>query len=223
MANKKTKFLSKEDRAFLLDVERYNPSFIANVEKTGNMPDWFIDAAQRGKAQYGSDTDRKVITNQDFSKINTIVQKLGTKETFKRFIEDTADESGLTANELRDRLEAYQETQSQFGGLLTKTRPDKNRLEVAVHNIMTEEGWSGNTADKKVPEFVKLLMSSSDPTEELKKSLGAENSRGEKVYDSVDKRLIALGGQVRDNQFSTYDVSDASSDISRLQIGRASC
>ena len=217
MANKKVKFLSKEDRAFLLDVERYNPGIVAGIEKSGSLPDWFIDAAQRGKAQYGSDTDRKVIKETELSKLNTLISQLSKPAIYKNFIESTADESGLTANELRDRLEAYQETQSQFGGLLTKTRPDKNRLEVAVHNIMTEEGWSGRVADQKTPEFVKLLMSSPDPTENLKKSLGAENSKGEKVYDSVDKRLIALGGQVRDNQFSTYDVSDASPDISRLK------
>ena len=69
MANKKVKFLSKQDKAFLLDVERYNPGFTVNVEKTGNMPNWFIDAVQRGKAQYGSDTDRKIITKENFDKL----------------------------------------------------------------------------------------------------------------------------------------------------------
>src|SRR3990167_9910613 len=119
MANKKTKFLNKADRDFLLDVERYNPGTIASIEKSGKLPDWFIKNVKIGKASYGSDTKREVIKEEELSKLNTIVSQFDKPDIYKNFIATTADEAGLTANELKDRLEAFQETKTQFGGLST--------------------------------------------------------------------------------------------------------
>lgn len=143
MAVKKLKYLTKEDRQLILDLEGSWPNTIKYVEETGTLPKDVVD-------YYNSTETGKTA----LAKLQSVVGRLGTKEMFDRFIKDTADEANLTKQELYDRLEAYKGLGDVSVGAKVL---DKNALEATIHSGLKQIEGDQN-ASKLTPIFVKEYL-----------------------------------------------------------------
>ena len=216
MANRKVKFLTKEDRQMLLDLES-NPSFrgvIKYAEETGKLDPRVIE--------YLSKTSEGVVSagggQKELSKLESIVSKLGTPEIFEQFLKDTSDESGLTKNELQDRLEAFQ-GRKEVGG--TEQQLDKNRLESTIHSELTRLEGKG-VADAGTPVIVKKYLSGELPSgAEVQRLIHQEFGGGEKgkvLNEDTVKFFDQFSNTVGGSEFRRQvPIEDVAPDLQRLQ------
>ena len=211
MANRKVKFLTKEDRQMLLDLES-NPSFrgvIKYAEETGKLDPRVIE--------YLSKTSEGVVSagggQKELSKLESIVSKLGTPEIFEQFLKDTSDESGLTKNELQDRLEAFQ-GRKEVGG--TEMQFNKDAIRDELYKGLAE-GGNKHVAKKGsellADEYAKGNMLSGHAAQMfLESKTGTHFSQDQVVF--LDAFVNRVGGSEFRQQVPIEDVAP---DFQRLQ------
>jgi len=128
----KTKFLSKKDRDTLNTYEAQYPGLVASINETGKIPS--------SLENIGGDEGGKITTQ-----LKGIAAKLQDRKVYDDYIKETADEEGLTDDELQTRLEAFktiggikgQGTAFDLAGFANAIKP---RIRAAVGGIaITEE------------------------------------------------------------------------------------
>lgn len=161
MASKKIKYLTKPERDLILHVESNTPGTIKRIE---------------AGETFGYKDFRSQLSEQQTQQILSSIGKLGKKETYQAFIKETADESGLTKEELQTRLEAFQGLKESIGGADYGLDAYKQSLKTVLINQLQGQGLYGYASG----------VSNSNIIEEIGNKLSQGNIDSEQI-----KRLIS--------------------------------
>ena len=222
----KTKFLTKDERHFLVSAEQqFYPGLIKYINENGYLPN---DFSAKYIQKYGEKGSEKYLLSYQQT-----VDKFKQPGIYEDFIKKTAKESDLTSAELQDRLEAFQGLGNVPPKSVTKVKEFEDFLTTEitdqVHGQFKDVSITREVAEKVARAISGRLLKNEDVTDqEIAERIQNEGSAGEgaaifdgdqferlkKVVAPNVKKTVSLNKDKFVNVKVPFDVSK---DVTRLQ------